>query len=308
MLSLACGQKDNLVLLETDSNFSSYAYYNESINSLLYFGVNVDKEGHIIESTISIKELTTGNERVIERQTGYPSIGWINDSSVLVYKIIDDGGSLLDQNYNRILYRFNVFNRHKSQIYDVPLDRTGSNMVVDDNIIVYKTGYSTSTRLFKYDLLTRKTLEVELVAGLSIDDGNFVYCAEKDLLAFVVFDDNVQTLKILMNDLLITVAVSKNHFTNLCFDNKNKMLYYVVGSENGNGQVVKRFDLNNSKTTAHYFAEAGNEILNMSPYKTGLLLSMYISGGSNSKHKLTFDNTESVISIDPRRKIYILEK
>src|SRR5258706_941983 len=89
---LAWAQSSELVLLEADSDFASYGNYNESINTLLYFGVSVDDTGEIVGSSISLRNLDTGKETVLEKNTAFPAVGWINDSTVLIDKIIPSQG------------------------------------------------------------------------------------------------------------------------------------------------------------------------------------------------------------------------
>jgi hypothetical protein len=301
-----CSQSARLTLIETNSTYASYGYYNDTCNKLLYFGVTVDNEGKIVGSSISVRNLDNDKEEILEKNVTYPALGWANDSSVLVYKVVGDPEkSIFSGGHERSLYTINIRTNEKQFISDVPLKLTGSNLIIVDNVVIYQTGYGKTSQFFKYNLQSRETSSLPVLNGLEIGEGNMAYDANTEMLAFVSFENEKYKLNLFDNKSINTLEISNNYIDQIFFDGFHQRLYYTIRLGKDQMQVLKRVDLNCMEVKTIYKFTEQEEPIKVSPYRDGdLLVSLILNSNNLSTHEFNNENPTITVGINPSRKLF----
>jgi hypothetical protein len=314
ILMLGCVRSSNLEIVETKSNYSSYAHYNPRNDRILFFGILTDSTNQIIGSTISIQNFLDKSETVIDRDIGYPAIGWIDSSSVLIYKTFPETAkSFFDTNYKKILYRFNIFSDEYLLLEDIPLDSTKDRITVSENIILYQTGYAynQSLKLFKYDVNTQKKEEITKLRGMNISEHNYVYNNSSNAVVFVSFSNDKFYLQSLKENERINLDFSSKSISQLCLDYSNERIFYITqdGKDYEYQQLLKSYNYKTGKIKIHYAFDMGIECLQISLFKENeLMLSLTgFAYGKTSKQTFEKEDIEVSLDIDPTRHIYILD-
>jgi hypothetical protein len=305
----ACAQSANLVLLQTNSDFASYADYYESNNMLLYFGVSVNETGRITGSLICTRNLKTGSETVLEENTAFPATGWINDSTILIDKILaSPGKSLFSNEHQRVLYLLNIHSLQKEIITEIPLPGTSTELITGDNLIIYQTGFGPSARCFKYDVQSRKTTELSILAGLEIADGNIAYHSTTQMLGFVYFFNEEYHLNLFHEGQLRTIEHSSKYIDHLSFDSRGTQLYYVArNGKNSEKQILKSVNLTNLSINTRFDFMEPETPVKIDSYENGcVIVSMESAPDLLSKHELSLPDEKIAVGINPKRKVFIL--
>lgn len=210
-----------LVLFSTSTTHSRDAIISPSGEKVVFHGTRII-DGKIVDAGIFIKNFQDSTEFLVESMTIFPAIGWIDSESILIYKVVSELGKK-----KRGLFIHNVVSDKVVEITEIPLVHSKSRMSLDENIIVYQTGHYESTRLFQYDVMSKKTSEYTLLANRNIGDGDFCFRKRDNSLAFVEKIGDSFYLKIFRNDSIRTIAVSGHEFKSISFDFFSNRLFYV---------------------------------------------------------------------------------
>ncbi len=305
-------QLNDLEKVETASKYSSYASYNPISNQLLYFGISTDSVNQIVGSQIAVKSMSNGNEVIIDKDVGYPGIGWVDSTSVLIYKTFPETAkSFFDPNYKKALYMYNVNTGESILIEDIPLDSTKSKISVAENAILYKTGYDfdQSVKMYKYDMLSRKREEIVELRGMNVDDHDFILHSSTGVVYYSLFENDRHKLQLLKDGAIRDIYTSNYGISSLCFDSSKSKLFFLSsdGTEYEYQQVLRSYDLETGEIKTHYTFEEGVSCLRVSPYqKNSMLLSLELPSGSPSTHTFEGENLEVSLGIDPTRYLYKL--
>lgn len=285
---------DRLLLVNTGYGNSSHGIYNEQNDNLLFYGYNLKGDEDVSQEIV----VRNNNKNLkIDSNNSFPAIGWLDSSSILIYRVLTPNKQLALNSVrrSRILYVYNLSTGDTSLINEIPLERCKSDMTVDDQHIVYLVRDGENRWLFNFDFKTKRTFEYELLRNKNIWNTSFAYNSRDSILAFIETENKMSKLKFLSNNTLTTIDETMGSISCITFDKKHNRLYYIFydGYFSGQDRLMKCYDFD-SKDVKTVYQFRNNITCNMlSPYGDGKFL---LSLGSSDE--VTVRGNKNVVGSD----------
>ncbi|MBX2944201.1 MAG: hypothetical protein KF725_00090 [Cyclobacteriaceae bacterium] len=311
-----------LTRLKTESSQSEYAHYNPENNKLLYYGLLADNDNRVIGSVIAVRNLNDSTEQILDRNVGYPHLGWVDTSHVLIYRTFPERSrpkNFFSQDYKRAVYIYDLNTGMADTIDNLPLRIINNRIKVDFPYLVYQTGTVKNPRLYKYDLRNRQTVALlrdsaqfgfdDMQFAFRVSDDRLIYCESQKLY--------INLMKCISSGLETTLFDAIQGSVDITFDkfaNRFYFLHYkslppgpdeIVGS---GYQELKSYNFDTKEVKLHYVFKKHSMITGISPYeKNTVIVSLSTLTDKPTTQSMSVGEVPMRVSTAYESHIYILK-
>ena len=313
----------------TNSVFADIGEYNTYNKSLLFVATNIDSiSKKIIETSIRVKNISTGDEIILKSNVLNPAIGWLDSCNVLIREGISIEGDKLFGTWKGILIRYNIFNNRKDTIESPWLTSENhvDNLYASEGKIFYTISFYGDNNLYlkALDVNTGKTNSIKLFKNLKSNDiVAFQYLPKTQEIIYMLASSEEKKEIILQSlfdekETVIGTVTSRNNIESSAYFKDELYFLERIIEYNGDGipnldnsnYVIKKFNIISKETMEVFAFEKGIEVTKISPFIEGqLLVSLHTNGEKNIADKTFgfYKGGNIILGLNPESFIYILK-
>ncbi len=313
--------------IHTQSTFATFGDFNSQNGYMLFSATDVDTiSKKLIGTSVRLKNMSTEEEIIIQRNTLLPAIGWLDSSHVLIEAVTSIGEQKVFGDWKGYLIKHNIFTHQQDTLPSSWYTSYNSveNFLTSSNKLFYSIAYGSeemkTTHWVEYLIGTGESKIIKKYDNHSFSILTYQYTPDNDEIIYIKGKGGKKELVSLSvstgTERLIKTLPYQNFGESSAVINGK--FYFVVRDfpkDNSNhtnwkkvSYFLKSLDLKTGLISNIYISKS--EITKVSSFQKGMILLSIQGSSSDSNVKKSFDlkaGGEVAVGLDATSYLYTLK-